>query len=287
MLSCRVLLYLLLHLTLSLVQAQEEVEVQDVDENGEVNTRMKNPLFGKPKHKKDDSRTVNVLKDIATTEEFINSSDVTIMGFIKDLKSKEADIFHEVVKNVRALSFGLTPSEVVWKKYNVTESTISIFKKYDEKRADYELGVITGMTAAKVVEFVNVNEMRLVTEYNDHNAIQIFGSHIPVHILLIVNKSAPEYPTLLEIFTTVARDYRGTMIFIHVDTDMKSNIRVMAFFSLKHENLPSVCLYNTLTDDVVIMRAGEISAFRIRGFCNEYIGVKPRQMPIRRAPEEL
>uniref|UniRef100_A0A452GN26 Uncharacterized protein n=1 Tax=Gopherus agassizii TaxID=38772 RepID=A0A452GN26_9SAUR len=78
----------------------------------------------------------------------------------------EVSNFHIVVGKIQEVPFGLSTNPEVLSHYNITSNTISIFRVVDDKRQDLELTDGKKTDAAKMSRFIQINELRMVTEYN-------------------------------------------------------------------------------------------------------------------------
>ncbi|XP_078060748.1 endoplasmic reticulum resident protein 27 [Mustelus asterias] len=274
-------------LTLCQVGAGNEIFSQDELKGDEREGNLEEGV--KPTQKsKDPFRRVWMLKDVGNAEDFINGASVSVIAFLKDLESDHADVLNEVLQSVKNLPFGICSNVTVWKEYNITNSTISLFRKFDEGRIDYELkdGEVD---PSQVIQFLRQNEMRLVIEYNQLDATQIFGSGIPIHLLLLVSKKSSGYQAILKLFHDVAPEYRGKVIFVLVDTDVRENVRVISYFKVKEAELPAFCLFHVETEAVDVMKANNSSTEALRQFCNNFMEGKAKSpvKPPRPPSEEL
>ncbi|XP_059496549.1 endoplasmic reticulum resident protein 27-like isoform X1 [Stegostoma tigrinum] len=272
-------------LSLNSIWAEDEATVEG---EWEKNPKDVEKQFESLRSSEDAPRRIWVLKNVSTTEDFINEAPICVIGFIKDLESDSAVTFNDVVDTVRNLPFGITSESSVWQKYNITHNTISLFKKFDEGRVDFEFNE-GELDHDKIIQFLRQNEMRLVIEYNHMDASQIFGSGIPIHLLLLVSKRSAEYRPLLKQLRTVAPEFRGKVIFILVDTDVKENSRVSTYFKVKETEHPSLCLFHMATEAIAVMKASNISSDSLREFCTNFMEGKDMSIvkPPRPPSEEL
>uniref|UniRef100_A0A8C8VRB9 Endoplasmic reticulum protein 27 n=1 Tax=Pelusios castaneus TaxID=367368 RepID=A0A8C8VRB9_9SAUR len=67
---------------------------------------------------------------------------------------------------IQDVPFGLSTNPEVLSHYNITINTISIFRMVDDKRQDLEITDGKAIDVAKMSRFIQINELRLVTEYN-------------------------------------------------------------------------------------------------------------------------
>ncbi|XP_072129060.1 endoplasmic reticulum resident protein 27-like [Mobula birostris] len=264
-----------------LVRAGGDLPAQDAGQQGEAegedSNREEQPSPA------DKVQSARVLNDVPSAEAFIQSAPVTVVGFLKDLNSLEAEAFGDVAQKLKRLSFAVTYNTTVWEKFNISRNTITLFKEFDEGRADYafEEGHLKP-NVTRIIHFLRHNELRLVTEYNPTYAGQIFGSGVPTQLLLLVSKTSKEYQPLFDKFKGVAPEFLGKVIFVLVDTDKKENRRVTKFFKVKEPDLPAICLFHVVTNAAKAMKVSEISPGVIRRFYTDFIGgieEPPKKVP--------
>uniref|UniRef100_UPI00398E3FA7 endoplasmic reticulum resident protein 27-like n=1 Tax=Pristiophorus japonicus TaxID=55135 RepID=UPI00398E3FA7 len=174
--------------------------------------------------------------------------------------------------------------------FNLSHNQRGKKKRFDDGRADYEIeeGELEP-NITKIIVFLRHNELHLVTEYNHKDASQIFGSGIVVHLLLLVSKRSEQYQPLLEKFRGVAPEFRGKVIFILVDTDVKGNNRVISYFKVKQADLPAICIFDLVTDTVDVMPASDFTPESVRKFCHNFMEGKGKSAvkPAKPSSEEL
>ncbi|XP_059809580.1 protein disulfide-isomerase-like isoform X2 [Hypanus sabinus] len=228
----------------------------------------------------DEAQSVRVLNDVPGAEAFIRTAPVTVVGFLKDQNSLEAKAFGDVARKLRRLPFAVTYNATLWEKFNISRNTITLFKKFDEGRADYafEEGHLKP-NVTKIIYFLQHNELHL-------HAGQIFGSGIPTQLLLLVGKTSKEYQPLLEKFKGVAPEFRGEVIFVLVDTDKKVNQRVIKFFKVKEPDLPVICFFHVASNAVKVMKTSEINPDAIRRSYTNFIE-DIEELPKKHPSEEL
>ncbi|XP_030045845.1 endoplasmic reticulum resident protein 27 [Microcaecilia unicolor] len=211
------------------------------------------------------------LGDTAATQAFINSADVVVIGFFKDLEKPEVKDFYAVVKDLKDLPFGLTTSSQVLKYFSIKDNTISLFRQVDKRREDLELEKIKNLDAGKLSRFLQINELHLVTEYNPLTAVGLLNSTVKVHLLLFLDKTSEEHQATIQIFQEAANQLLGQVLFVLVDTSLKTSDRVRSFFHLKRSDLPAITIYNIENDKTDRMPPGEISTQHIKNFCNNFL----------------
>uniref|UniRef100_T2MHU7 Protein disulfide-isomerase n=1 Tax=Hydra vulgaris TaxID=6087 RepID=T2MHU7_HYDVU len=175
---------------------------------------------------------------VASAEElkvFVDAREVAVVGFFANQDSDLAKVFLNVADSTDDIEFAITtPSNSG--EYAVTEDKIVVFKKFDDLRADY-----TGNAdEASLKSFVRGESIALVTEFTDEVASKIFGGDIKSHILLFVSKKAENFKETINQFTEAAKQFKGKVLFIYIDSDFDENSRIMEFFGLKVEDIPTL-----------------------------------------------
>ncbi|XP_042338889.1 endoplasmic reticulum resident protein 27-like, partial [Plectropomus leopardus] len=90
-------------------------------------------------------------------------------------------------------------------------------------------------------------------------AVGLFNSEVKTHLLLFANRGTKEYTELTEKLRALAPEFTGKFLFVLVNGAVKSNLRSLAYFGLKSNNLPRVGLYDGDTDMKWLLPEGEIS----------------------------
>ncbi|XP_013790737.1 protein disulfide-isomerase-like isoform X1 [Limulus polyphemus] len=178
------------------------------------------------------------LKTVEETKQFKEGSEVVIIGFYKDLESKEAKIFLEAAAVTDDYPFAITSQDEIYKELDVQKDGIVLFKKFDEGKNVYE----GDLTVDNVKKFVKANSLPLVVEFNHESAQKIFGGEIKSHNLLFISKTASDYEKILEDFRSVAKEFKSKVLFVTIDTDEEDHERIMEFFGLKKEDTPDMRL---------------------------------------------
>ncbi|GCB65160.1 hypothetical protein scyTo_0011840 [Scyliorhinus torazame] len=145
----------------------------------------------------------------AEVEKFIDSAEVVIVGFFKDLENDDVKTFAETANDVVEIPFAISNNVKILEKYDVSRNTIALFKKFDDRRADFEIEAETGLTKEELSKFIRINEMHLVTEFTQENNAKIFDAKIDNHILLFINKTIEEHNQILKKFQDAAASFRG------------------------------------------------------------------------------
>lgn len=185
------------------------------------------------------------LESISEAETFVSSSDVTVVGFIKDGNDEAMKALEEVADTLDSFSFAVANTAELFDKYSVSKDVqIVLFKKFDEGRANFEEDIVP----AKVKEFVQRESIPLVVEFSQDSAGAVFGSPVRMHVVAFAPKSG-DYEKLKGDMVPVAKMFKGQVHFIIIDTDFEDHQRILDFFGMTKDDVPSYRLIN-LTDDM-------------------------------------
>uniref|UniRef100_A0A9L0TAW8 Protein disulfide-isomerase n=2 Tax=Equus TaxID=9789 RepID=A0A9L0TAW8_HORSE len=113
--------------------------------------------------KKRTGPAATTLPDGAAAEALVESSEVTVIGFFKDVESDFAKQFLLAAEAIDDIPFGITSSSDVFSKYQLDKDGVVLFKKFDEGRNNFE-GEIT---KEKLLDFVKHNQLPLVIEFTE------------------------------------------------------------------------------------------------------------------------
>jgi protein disulfide-isomerase A1 len=165
----------------------------------------------------------------------IAKQDVTVFGFFKDQSSAAAKAYLEVAAEMDEAVFAITSTDAVFSEYKVSQDSVVLFKSFDDGRAD----LATDLSAQSIKDFIRANSLPLVTEFSQETAQKIFGGEIKTHMLLFVSKKSKDFGKNLDVFKSVAPDYKGKVLFIYINIDETDNERILDFFGLKKSACPS------------------------------------------------
>uniref|UniRef100_UPI00398E7E19 protein disulfide-isomerase-like n=1 Tax=Pristiophorus japonicus TaxID=55135 RepID=UPI00398E7E19 len=216
------------------------------------------------------------LLNLTHIETFIGSDDVVVVGFFKDLKGTDTETFYETAKDIPDLPFGVTNNAKHFVKYGISGDTILLFRKFEEERVGYEIADGNRLTKEVLTKFIKVNELRLVTEYNQVTAGKIFDVGIDSHLLLFADKTSKAFDKMYRSFKTAAADLKAQIIFVLVDTNESKNGRMKEFFQIRDMDVPAVRLINTKENVRYRMQADKVTTENVKTFCQGYLDGKEK-----------
>merc|ERR1711899_428214 len=154
---------------------------------------------------------------------------------------------------------------------------MGIFKNFDEGRNDMEGEV----TEESVTAFVAGNSLPLVVDFSQDTAQKIFSGDIKSHLLLFMSGAAEDHAAKSDIAREIAKDYKGEMLFVTINTDEEDHKRIMEFFGMEESELPSMRIIR-LEEDMSKFRpeSTELSDANMRSFIKQYMdgSLKPHLM---------
>ncbi|XP_048408437.2 protein disulfide-isomerase [Stegostoma tigrinum] len=213
------------------------------------------------------------LDSIAEVEKYISSAEVVIVGFFKDLENDDVKTFTETANDMVEIPFAITNDAEALEKYGISKNTITLFKKFDDQRADLEIEAESGLTKEDLNKFIRVNEMHLVTEFTEENNAKIFDAKIDNHILLFINKTITEHNQLLKNFRDAAASFRGKILFVSIE--MNGDIEhVLGYFSVKKGDAPTIRLINISSIKKYKFPFDEITTENVKAFCQDSLDGK-------------
>jgi len=217
-------------------------------------------------------------KTLATVEEakaFVAENDIAVIGFFDTVDSDGAKAFLAAAGNMDDYPFGITTEAAVLAEYKA--AGVVIFKNFDEGRNDLEGEV----TEESVAAFVAGNSLPLVVDFSQDTAQKIFSGEIKSHLLLFMSAAAEDHAAKVEMARGIAKDYKGQMLFVTINTDEEDHKRIMEFFGMEESELPSMRIIK-LEEDMSKFKptSTELSDSNIRAFVKSYLAgeLKPHLM---------
>ncbi|NXF08004.1 ERP27 protein, partial [Smithornis capensis] len=211
-----------------------------------------------------------LLNNITDAETFVSGAEVAVIGFFQEPDSPEASQFRLAAGRIPEVPFGLSTSPAVLSHYGVSANTVTLFRRVDNDRRDLDMNN-KDVDTEKMTRFIRMNELRLVTEYNPVTAVGVMQSSLQFNLLLITDKMSPKHPERMRRFRAAAELFKGKVLFILLDSNLKSNERVVSYFQLKKSQLPALAMFHTPDDEQDVMTVDEISIERVQDFCNRFI----------------
>ncbi|CAL8332248.1 unnamed protein product [Lota lota] len=211
------------------------------------------------------------LGDLKAAEAFIDSAEVVVVGFFESEESRGYKELVDATKRVDTVPAAICMEKEVWAELSISSDTIAIFRKADNHQENLVLSEAKKVEGDGLVNFITINEVRYVTEYNQATAVGLFNSEVKAHLLLMVNRGTKEFTELREQLAALAPEFTGKLLFVLINGAAKSNLRSLGYFGLKSGDLPRVGIYNGQSDMKWLMPQGAVSSERVRSFCHAFL----------------
>jgi len=216
-----------------------------------------------------EKKTGPAAKTLASLEEakaFVAETDVAVIGFFSDPESDEAKAFMAAASNLDDFPFAITSDAAVLADYKA--AGVVVFKTFDEGRADMEGEV----TKESVTAFVTSNSLPLVVDFSQETAQKIFSGDVKSHLLMFSSAAAEDHEAKVGILRGIAKDHKGQMLFVTINTDEEDHKRIMEFFGMEESELPSMRIIK-LEEDMSKFKpdSTELSDSNIRAFVAKYL----------------
>merc|ERR1712096_11614 len=197
---------------------------------------------------------------------FVEANKVVVIGFFKDLEAEEATAFNTAADLNDKVKFGITAQEEVFELFDVKDTTAAVvlLKKFDEGK-----NVLEGeVTEDSIATFVSANSLPLVVDFTTETAPMIFQGSVKSHLLLFVPAKHEKHEEIIEEARKVAKDFKGEILFVTIDTDVKDNSRVTEFFGIEDTEIPTFRLTATTPNDMLkyMPENKDLTEENLRGF---------------------
>jgi len=179
------------------------------------------------------------IASVDEAKEFAAANNIVVLGLFKDLESEAAKQYLAAAQEIDDFRFGISADADVLKEYEVAgDAAVLLLKKFDDPKVAFD-GEIK---SDAIVKFVKTESLPLVIEFNHESAQKIFGGEVKNHLLLFVGKSHADAEKITGAARDVAKDFKGKVLFVTVDTDEDEHQRILEFFGMKKDELPAMRL---------------------------------------------
>jgi protein disulfide-isomerase A1 len=150
-----------------------------------------------------------------------------------------AKAFVETARAKEHITFAVLQDQSLFAGYNVSKDSVVIFKNFDEKD-DKEIHFNGEANVAELSEFVQLHSVPLVVHFNYDYAPVIFGGSVKNHLLMFTSTKANGFQQLKDTMTKLAKEYKGKLLFIFVDTDNEELKNISQFFGVTEDEMPGL-----------------------------------------------
>ncbi|KAL0871764.1 hypothetical protein ABMA27_004262 [Loxostege sticticalis] len=208
-------------------------------------------------------------------KELASANNVVVFGFFSDKETEKAKAFLSVAGLIDDQIFAVVSDEKVIKELEAEDDEVVLFKNFEEPRVKY--------TGEKFDEdlfktWVFVQSMPVIVEFSHETASKIFGGQIKYHLLLFLSKKNGDFEKYLEELKPVCKNYRDKIMCVAIDTDEDDHQRILEFFGMKKDEVPSARLI-ALEQDMAKYKpaSNELNANAIEEFIQSFFDGKLKQ----------
>ncbi|NXF10119.1 PDIA2 isomerase, partial [Smithornis capensis] len=158
--------------------------------------------------------SATLLQDTDTAAAFVDSQDLVVVGFFKDLGGKAAQVFYEVAAEMVDVPFGVAEAAELFQAYGLSADTVCLFKKvrrwpgvvgsswlpasphqplpwqFDDRQTDFPVDPEQGLDTAELMQLIRVHSLQLVMEFTN----EVRAVPVPISVLRGPSSLCPHPP---------------------------------------------------------------------------------------------
>merc|ERR1712014_94948 len=171
-------------------------------------------------------------------------------------------------------SVGIIGEDAVFKEYGVEGETVLLLKDFDDGKAVLSEGI----TEEAVTKFVSSESLPLVIDFNHETAQKIFSGEIKSHLLVFSSAKADNHADMVAMLKEIATANKGKMLFVTINTDEEDHKRILEFFAIKEDELPTFRAIK-LGEDMAKFKPDNdaIESDNIKAFVGDFLDGKLKQ----------
>jgi len=175
------------------------------------------------------------LASVEAAKAYAEGKSVAIIGFFKDETTDAAKGYLAAAGMMDDFEFAITGDDAVFAEYGVEGETVLLLKDFDDGKAVLSEGI----TEESVAAFISSESLPLVVDFNHETAQKIFSGEIKSHLLVFSSAKADSHADTLALLKEIATENKGKMLFVTINTDEEDHKRILEFFAIKDEELPT------------------------------------------------
>ncbi|OWR55527.1 protein disulfide-isomerase [Danaus plexippus] len=193
---------------------------------------------------------------------------VVVFGFFPDQSSERALAFLNTAGVVDDQIFAIVSDEKVIEEMEAKAGDIVLYKKFEDPQVKYDA---EELNEDLLKNWVFMQSMPTIVEFSHETASKIFGGQIKYHLLLFLSKKDGHFEKYIDELKPVAKNYRDKIMTVSIDTDEDDHQRILEFFGMKKDEVPSVRLI-ALEQDMAKYKpaADELNANTVEEFVQSF-----------------
>nr|XP_037286311.1 protein disulfide-isomerase-like [Rhipicephalus microplus] len=181
-----------------------------------------------------------LLTTVDDARAFVDSANVTVVGFFKDQTSVEAKEFLKAAYTIEEHAFAITSEDAVYKELGASKDGVVLFKKFDEGRNVLALKP----TCDRIRTFVAVNSLPLVSDLTKENYKDLINVPVRQYSILFYSKDSGDMTEVLENFRETAAAFRYKVVFVTIDVDQEDVRMIVSYFFMGKRDVPALRFAN-------------------------------------------
>ncbi|XP_041986904.1 protein disulfide-isomerase [Aricia agestis] len=226
--------------------------------------------------------------EVASAEqakELIGANTVIVFGFFPDQSTEKAKAFLNIASLVDDQVFAIVTDEKVIEELEASPEDVVLYKNFEDPKVKYDA---EAFNEDLFKTWVFVQSMPTIVEFSHETASKIFGGQIKYHLLLFLSKKGGHFEKYLDELKPVAKNYRDRIMSVAIDTDQDDHQRILEFFGMKKEEVPSARLI-ALEQDMAKYKpeSDELSANTVEEFIQAFFaGTLKQHLLSEEVPED-
>ena len=222
-----------------------------------------------------------MIEDHEELEHFIETVSIVIVGFFSS--EAEATTFLSVARSFDNVDFGLVLNPELFPS-NISESSIVIYKNYDEKQVVYD----GEDNVENISRFIKIHQFQLVSEFSQKLSERFFDGSINKHLIFFSPKGEKETSVTVDILMKIAKLYRGDILVITVDSSNDEYHSILDFFGIVQNDIPCVRAV-ILSEEVQRFKQDktDLTEESLMNFTKKFLdGILPLDLKSQQTPED-
>ncbi|XP_031347999.1 protein disulfide-isomerase-like [Photinus pyralis] len=208
------------------------------------------------------------LINVVDAKTLIDENEAIAIGFFEDKSSKDARGFLQVADENNEFVFGITSDPDIFREYSANDGDILVYNRFNGRKLHFNLDLSVNNLHNVLFEI----SPPLLTEYNVKSVRKFFEGEIKDFLFLFLRKSVPESSNLEEEARSVARSFKGKVLFITVDADKVANKELLDYLEVPMRDVPTMRIVNANHDSTsFIPESYDVTANTIEEFVQSYL----------------
>jgi len=214
------------------------------------------------------------LASVEEAKAYTEGKSVSIIGFFKDQTTDAAKGYLAAAGMMDDYGFAITGDDAVFAEYGVEGEAVLLLKDFDDGKAVLSEGI----TEESVAAFVSSESLPLVIDFNHETAQKIFSGEIKSHLLVFSSAKAESHADTLAMLKEIAVANKGKMLFVTINTDEEDHKRILEFFAIKDDELPTFRAIKLGEDMAKYKPANDaIESANVKSFVADFLEGKLKQ----------